>query len=90
MEKLNLFKALADQPLPFLDIRERFGVSKRTIMGLVKKGFLTEEWGPRNIGVKFRLDEKGKSHLRQLEASTRFEAQKQNKIFIRLKQKISP
>lgn len=85
LEKLCLFRALSDQPLPFLDIHGSFGVSKQTVKGFVKKGFLEEEWGPRDIGVKFRLTEKGRSYLKHLEAAARFEPQHRKNIFIRLK-----
>lgn len=88
IEKLRLFQALSDQPLPFLDIRTHFGVSKRTIMGLVRRGFLEEEWGPRDIGVRFRLTKKGRSYLRQLEAAAHVELQQREKIFIRLKHRV--
>lgn len=87
-EKLRLFQALSDQPLPFLDIHGRFGISKQTVMGLVRKELLKEEWGPRDIGVQFKLTEKGRNYLRQLKTSARLEPQRRKNIFIRLKQMI--
>jgi DNA-binding MarR family transcriptional regulator len=88
IEKLRLFQALSNQPLPFLDIRGRFGVSSRTIKGLVKKGFLEEEWGPRDIGVRFGLTEKGRSYLEELEVAARIEPKRRESMFIRLKHRI--
>lgn len=70
------------------DIHGRFGVSKRTLMGFVKKELLEEEWGPRDIGVKFKLTKKGRDYLRELKTATRLEPQQRKHIFIRLKQMI--
>jgi len=88
VEKISLFQALSDKPLPFLDIHGRFGVSKRTVIGFVKRGFFEEVWGPKNIGVKFKLTEKGEAHLKRLEDASHFEHPQLKKIFIRLKHRI--
>lgn len=89
VEKIHLFRALLNKPLPFLDIHRRFGISKQVVEGFVKRGFFEEVWGPRNIGVKFKLAEKGEAYLRRLEEASRFEPQQLKKIFIRLKHRIS-
>lgn len=57
-------------------------------MGFVKKELLEEEWGPRDIGVKFKLTKKGRDYLRELKTATRLEPQQRKHIFIRLKQMI--
>jgi len=90
VEKICLFRALLNQPLPFLDIHNRFGISKRTVMGLVRRGFLEEEWGPKDVGVRFGLTEKGKSYLEELEVAARFEPKLREGMFIRLKHRIFP
>lgn len=90
VEKIRLFQALSNQPLPFLDIHKRFGISKRTVMGFVRRGFLKEEWGPNDIGVRFGLTEKGRSRLRQLEAAAHLEPKQRKNIFIRLKHRVFP
>lgn len=84
IDELRLFQALLDQPLPFLDIRRRFAVSKRTVKSLVKRGVFEEVWGRGGIGVKFRLTEKGKGLLKELEAAAHLEPDQKN-LFIRLK-----
>jgi len=84
-ERIHLFQALLKEPLPFLDVHGRFGVSKQTIRGLVKNGLLTEVWGPKAIGVRFRLTDKGKIHLKELEAAARYEPVMRKKTLIQLK-----
>lgn len=86
-KRLQLFQALLKEPLPFLELHVRFGVSKQTIRRLVKNGLLIEEWGPKAIGVKFKLSKKGKIYLEKLEATARYESKLTEKEFIRLKQK---
>jgi len=86
-KRLQMFQALLNEPLPFLDLHAHFGVSKRTIRGLVKKGILTETWGPKAIGVRFKLTSKGKVHLKQLEAAAKYEVKIREKNLIRLKHK---
>jgi hypothetical protein len=88
VEKICLFRGLQDQPLPFLDIHKRFGVSKGIVKGFVKRGVFAEVWGPNNVGVKYRLTEKGEANLKELEKASYFERQQRRKIFINLKQRI--
>ncbi len=88
MDILLLFQVLSNQPLPFLDIHRRFGMSKQTINGFVKRGLLEEKWGQKNIGVRFKLTKKGRSYLKQLKAVARLDPKKQKNIFIRLKHRI--
>jgi hypothetical protein len=88
MDRLRLFQALSNQPLPFLDIHRRFGISKQTINGFIKRGLVEERWGQKNIGVRFILTRKGRSYFKQLKAAAHLDPQKQKSIFIRLKQKI--
>ncbi len=90
VERLCLFRTLSDDSLPFLDIHRRFGISKQTVQGFVRRGLFREVWGPRNIGVKYKLTEEGKAHLKRLEKAALLEEQEQQKIFIRLKQRVFP
>lgn len=85
-KKLQLFQALLKEPLPFLDLHVRFGISRQTIKGLVKKGTLAEIWGPKDIGVRFKLTKKGKIYLKEAEAAE-WELRIREKDFIRLKHK---
>jgi len=85
MEKIRLFQALLEQPLPFLDLRGRFGISKQTIRGLVKNGLLMETWGPKAIGVRFKLTSKGKNYVKRLQAAAKYEPKIREAAFIRLK-----
>jgi len=88
--RLQLFQVLLKEPLPFLELHGRFGISKQTIKRLVKNGVLTEVWGPKNVGVRFRLTGKGKILLKELEAATRYEPKKRESVLIRLKNRTFP
>lgn len=88
-KEILLFQALFKKPSPYLDLHERFGVSKQTIKRLVKNGLLVELWGPRAIGVRFRLTHNGRAHLKELEAAAKYEPKLERKPFIRLKHRIS-
>ncbi|UCE43915.1 MAG: hypothetical protein JSV57_06110 [Candidatus Bathyarchaeota archaeon] len=68
-ERICLFQAVSDQPLTYLELHEHFGVSKQIIEGFIQKKLFEEVWGPRGIGVKFRLTGKGRRYLRELEAA---------------------
>ena len=87
-KRLLMLRALLKEPLPFLDLHGRFGVSKLTIRGLVEKELLTEMWGPKDVGVRFKLTSKGKAYLKKLEAAAGYEPKIVKKDFIRLKYKI--
>lgn len=86
-KRLQLFQASLKEPLTFLDLHGRFGVSKQTIRRLVKNGLLMEVWGPKAIGVRFKLSKKGKIYLKELEAAAKYEPKVREKDFIRLKYK---
>jgi len=88
-ERIRLLRALSKEPLPFLDLHGRFGVSKQTIRGLVKNGLLMEVWGPKAIGVVFKLTDKGKIHLKELETAAKFEPKIRETALIRLKQRVA-
>lgn len=85
MEKIHLFQTLYKRPLSFMDIHSSLGVSRQTIIGLVKSGFLAEFWGKEGVGIRFKLTHKGKHLLKQLEAAARYEPLVKEKPLIRLK-----
>jgi DNA-binding MarR family transcriptional regulator len=87
VEKIRLFQALLKEPLPFLDIRNRFNVSRQTITRLVKRGLLTETWGSKGVGVRFKLTSKGKAYLKQLEEASKYELKIRESPLTRLKQR---
>jgi hypothetical protein len=87
VDKARLFKALLDRSLPFLDLHDRFYVSRQTITRLVKKGFLSETWGSKGVGVTFKLTSKGKTYLRQFEAASTYERKIKESPLTRLKQR---
>jgi hypothetical protein len=89
VERIHLFKAVLDQPLPFLDLHARFGVSKQTLRRLVKNGLLIEEWGPQAIGVRFKPSRKGKLYLKELVAAAKYESKIAKKDFIRFNRRAS-
>jgi hypothetical protein len=86
-EKICLLRTLL-KPANFLDLHGRFGVSKETVKSLMKNGLLTEVWGPKDIGLNFKLTRKGKAYLRELEAAAKCEPKMKKKAFIKLKQMI--
>jgi hypothetical protein len=86
-KRIQLFQALLNEPVTFLDLHVRFGVSKQTIRRLVKNRLLLEDWGPKSIGVRFRLSKKGKTYLRELEAAALYKSNVGQKNLIRLKSK---
>lgn len=88
VERIRLFQALFKEPLPYLTLHERFDVSKQTIKRLVKNGFIIELWGPRAIGVRFKLTSKGRIHLKELEAAAKYDPALREKPFIRLKHRV--
>jgi len=90
VKRIRLFQALLKEPLPFLDLHGRFGVSKQTIRGLVKNGLLTQVWGPKAIGVRFGLTNKSKIYLKELEAATKIEPRIRENALIRLKHTTYP
>jgi len=89
VERIRLFQAMSDQPLSFLDLHARFSVSKQTIRRLVKNGLLMEEWGPKAIGVRFKLSKKGKLYLKELEVAAKYDSKMTENDFIRLKRRAS-
>ena len=87
VERILLFRALLKEPLPFLDLHSRFGVSKQVVGRLAKNGFIKEVWGPKAIGVRFGLTSKGRIYLRELEAAAKYKPMMRETGFIRLKQR---
>jgi len=51
----------------------------------LRKGLTKKTWGPKNIGVKFRLTIRGKRHLKRLEASAKLEKNEIKKVNVRFK-----
>ncbi len=84
-KRLQLFRALLKQPLPFLDLHVRFGVSKQTVRSFVRRGLLTEIWGPKAVGLRFRLSRKGMIHLKGLEKASWYDPTLSNRRMIHLK-----
>jgi len=84
-QRLLLFKTLLKKPLPFLEVHGRFGVSKSTMTSLVKNGFLIEMWGPKAVGVRLKLSNKGKAYLKELEAASKYEPKMRKNAIIQLK-----
>lgn len=86
--RLQLFRALSKEPLSFLDLHVRFGVSKHTIRRLVGNGFLVEVWGANDVGVLYKLAKDSKSHLKEMEAAAKYDSKIAEKRLIRLKNRI--
>jgi len=86
-EKIELFQELLKKPLPFLDLHQRFKVSKQTITGFVKRGLLEETWGSDGVGMTFNLTGKGKKHLDELRSESRYEPRIKESSLTRLKQR---
>jgi hypothetical protein len=87
IEKIRLFHALLQEPLPFLDMHNRFNVSKQAITRLVKRGLLMETWGCNGVGVRFKLTSKGKAYLKELEQASNYKPKIRESPLTRLKQR---
>jgi predicted DNA-binding protein YlxM (UPF0122 family) len=87
VEKIQLFQALLKEPLPFLDIQNRFEVSRQMITRLVKKGLLMETWGSKGVGIRFKLTSKGKACLAQFEEASKYKGRIRQSPLTRLKQR---
>lgn len=86
VQTLQLFRGLMKEPLSFLELRGRFGVSKQTVKRLVRNRLLKETWGPKAVGVRFVLSDKGEAYLKELEAAAKYKPNAQKSVVIRLKQ----
>ncbi len=86
-EKLSMLTTLSRRPLSYLDLHTLFGIPKLTVKTLIKNGLVEEVWGPKNIGIRFRLTRKGKEHLKRLKTAARLGEDKIRKATIRLKQR---
>jgi hypothetical protein len=84
VEKIHLLRTLM-KPTTFLDIHGRFGVSKETIKSLMKNGLIAELWGPKAVGLRFKLTRNGRAHLRELEKAAKCEPRIEEKAFVKLK-----
>lgn len=87
-EKIQLLRTLL-KPSTFLDLHGRFGVSKGTIKSLAKKGLLAEVWGPKAVGLRFKLTRKGRTCLKELEVAARYEPRKSEASRVKLKSRVS-
>jgi hypothetical protein len=85
--KIRLFQALLKEPLPFLDIHNRFEVSRQTITRFLMRGLLMETWGSKGVGVRFKLTSKGKAWLAQCEEASKCERRIRESPITRLKQR---
>jgi len=86
VQTLQLFRGLMKEPLSFLELRGGFGVSKQTVKRLVRNGLLKETWGPKAVGVRFVLSDKGQAYLKGLEAAAKYKPNAHKSAVIRLKQ----
>ncbi len=84
-EKLSMLTALSRQLLSYLDLKARFNVSKYAIKTFIKKELIEEKWGPKNIGIRFRLTKKGERYLERLKMAAKLEKDKIRKANIQLK-----
>jgi hypothetical protein len=84
VEKIHLLRTLM-KPATFLDVHGRFGVSKEMVKRLVKNGLIAEVWGPKAVGLRFKLTRNGRAYLRELEKAARCEPRIEEKAFVKLK-----
>jgi hypothetical protein len=80
VDRIRLFEALLKQPLTFLELKKHFGVPRQTVRGLVRKRLLSEVWGPKEIGVRFKLTRKGEKYLEELHAAASFDPRESKKF----------
>jgi hypothetical protein len=79
-DRIHLLEALQEQPLTFLELHKHFGVPRQTVKGLLRKRLLAEVWGPKEIGVRFKLTRRGEKHLEELHAAASFDTKKSKKF----------
>jgi len=87
VEKIRLFQTLLKEPLPFLDIHDRFSVSRQTITRIVNAGLLKETWGSNGVGLRFEITNKGKTYLKELEEASKCELKIRQSSLTRLKER---
>lgn len=87
IEKIRLFQALLKEPLPFLDMHDRFNISRQTITRIVKGGLLKETWGSNGVGVRFKITNKGKTYLEELEEASKYKLKIRESSLTRLKER---
>jgi hypothetical protein len=86
-EKIDLFRSLLDKPLPFLDLHERFSISRHVVAGLVKRGLLEENWSSDGVGVSFSLTSEGKKYLKELTTRSAYKPSMKYKSLTKMKQR---
>ncbi len=84
-ERLSMLRALSLQPLSYLELHGGLNVSRQMVKTFTKNGLIKEMWGPRDIGVRFRLTGKGEQYLKRLDAASRLGKDKIRKATIQLK-----
>lgn len=87
-EEISILTALSLQPLSFMDLHSQFKAAKSTVKTFIKRGLIQEVWGPKDIGVKYKLAKKGKSHLKKLKAAAKLGIDEIGKARIQLKHKL--
>jgi hypothetical protein len=81
----HLLKTLGDSPEKLDDFRAAFGVSHKTLGGLVRRGLLSRGWGPGGVGNSYRITKHGLMELRRLEAASSMGSKNPKKRLMSLK-----
>ncbi len=68
--QLQVLESLNAGPRKLDDLRAALGVSRNTVGGLVRKRFLTCNWGPKGIGNFYKITERGLEELQGLKAAS--------------------
>lgn len=83
--RLDLLEALRTEAKPLMELRGRFGISKNALRVLVRRGLLCSDWGPKGVGVLYKLTEDGNMELKRLKEASRIDAGLVRKPLVTLK-----
>ncbi len=72
--QLQVLESLNEGPRKLDDLRGALGVSRNTVEGLVRKKFLTRDWGPKGVGSFYKITERGLEELQGLKAASSISA----------------
>ncbi len=70
LSEVRLLEALSAKAEKLDDLRATYGVSRKTMDGLVRKGLLCASWGPNGVGNFYGITQLGSEELRRLRTAS--------------------
>lgn len=87
--RLDLLEALRTEAKPLMELRSRFGISKNSLRVLVRRGLLCSDWGPKGVGILYKLTEDGNRELKRLKEASRIDSGLVRKPLVTLKTRMA-